>query len=566
MRLFWMIVLWAGVVGIAAGCAEALSQEPEPVVATVRGEAIGQEAFRRQYVAYLLSTGLQDSPAVRAHLLDILIADKLLAHDARAAGRLETDAFRLEAERLRRKLLLDAYARFVLFDTLQVRERDVAEAFVRANTQLTVRHLYARTREEAEALRARLLAGDSFEALARQVFADTTLARNGGLLGTVSFDELDPAFEEAAYALEPGEISEPVQTAYGYSIIRVDERFTRPLLTQSEYARKRDRLERFVRRREQQRARDEHARAVGERLAPAFEDAAMDRLLGQITGRAVLPDGEAFEAWLRAPLVTFGPPEARQTWTVDRFRREAQYTDPRQRAQVRTRADLEAFITGLLVRETLLDEARARGLDRHPEVQAAVQQALEDAIARQERQRLRAQAVVPPDSVQAHFEAHRAQYQMPPRRRVREILTATRDEAERLRARIEAGASFEALARDHTLRPGARRSGGDLGPVTRAQLGEVGARVFDAPEGTVLGPIALDAGFALLQVGETEAPRPMTLDEARPEIEAGLRLIYGRLHLETHLDSLRAASEEEIWINHALLTSMPLRPGRTASL
>lgn len=565
MHHVWTIVLSVGLACAAIGCTEALSQDQGPAVASVQGDAIGQEAFRHQYVDYLLSVGLQDTPTLRFHFLDILIADKLLAHEAHEAGRVDADAYHAEEARTRRKLLLDAYAQHVLYDTLQVDERDVAEAFVRANTQLTVRHLYAPTQDEARVLQARLQAGETFEALAREVFSDTTLANNGGLIGTVSFDELDPAFEEVAYSLEPGAISEPVKTAYGYSIIRVDERFAKPILTQTEYAQKRDKLARFVQRREQQRVRAEHARALGERINPVFNPDALATLLGQITGQSVIAGEEAFQTWLVQPLVTFGASGERQTWSVETFRQQAQYTDPRQRAQVRTQADLEQFITGLLVRETLLAEARSLGLDQRPDYRAAVQQALEDWIVQRERQRLRAEATVPADSVQAHYEAHRAQYQMPPRRHVREILTATRAEAEALKAQLDAGASFEALARAHTLRPGAHQSGGDLGWVTREQLGAVGARVFEAAPGTVLGPIALGTHYVLLQAGAREAARPMTLSEARPEIEESVRLMVGRLHLEAHLDSLRAAYDGEILINRDLVAAMQLPPSRKAS-
>ena len=60
--------------------------------------------------------------------------------------------------------------------------------------------------------------------LAKTSFNDPMLRDNGGSLGYFTVDEIDPAFEEAAFAPKIGELSQPVRTNDGYSIIRVDDR------------------------------------------------------------------------------------------------------------------------------------------------------------------------------------------------------------------------------------------------------------------------------------------------------------------------------------------------------
>ncbi|MEM1127044.1 MAG: peptidylprolyl isomerase [Bacteroidota bacterium] len=396
---------------LGLGCQQAQSQER--ALARVQDRVILEPDFRKRYVDYLLSTGVADNARLRRLFIDDLVNEELLIAEAHAAGIAQEPGYVFQQMVAERKLLLDLYARTVLFDTLQVTEREVAEAFVWANTQLRVRHLFARTLAEAEVLQTRLQQGATFEALAREVFADTALANNGGDLGLVSFDELDPAFEEVAYRLEPGVVSEPVQTSYGYSLIRVDERFTKPLLTESDYAQRRDRLEAFVRRRKQLRVRDEHVRTLTDRLAPAFHEPSFTRLHEQVTGQVTVAPDEGTsdpDAWMTAPLVTFGPDGERRTWTAEDLRDRAQYTDPRQRAQVRTRADLASFIQGLFVRDHLLEQAEARALRADPRFPEARQRALEDWVLQHERQRLRADATVSADSVRAHYERYGADY------------------------------------------------------------------------------------------------------------------------------------------------------------
>ena len=82
----------------------------------------------------------------------------------------------------------------------------------------------AAVRARAVALRSRILAGEKFEDVARAESADSVSAANGGSLGRGPKGRFIPAFETAAYALKPGEISQPVLTPFGYHIIRVDEK------------------------------------------------------------------------------------------------------------------------------------------------------------------------------------------------------------------------------------------------------------------------------------------------------------------------------------------------------
>ncbi|MDP9201322.1 MAG: peptidyl-prolyl cis-trans isomerase [Gemmatimonadota bacterium] len=79
-------------------------------------------------------------------------------------------------------------------------------------------------RARAVALRSRILGGEKFEDVARAESADSVSAVNGGSLGRGPKGRFVAPFETAAYALKPGEISQPVLTPFGYHIIRVDER------------------------------------------------------------------------------------------------------------------------------------------------------------------------------------------------------------------------------------------------------------------------------------------------------------------------------------------------------
>jgi parvulin-like peptidyl-prolyl isomerase len=101
-------------------------------------------------------------------------------------------------------------------------------------------------RSDAEALaliteiKQKLDAGEDFATLAQQYSEDTGSAANGGELGWFGRGQMVPEFEDAAFALQPGQVSDPVQTQYGYHLIQVEERDpARPLdeytLSQKKY-------------------------------------------------------------------------------------------------------------------------------------------------------------------------------------------------------------------------------------------------------------------------------------------------------------------------------------------
>ncbi len=80
------------------------------------------------------------------------------------------------------------------------------------------------TRERAAALRNEIVGGALFEDVARRESADTISGRDGGSLGTGPRGRFVKPFEDAAYALKVGEISQPVLTQFGYHLIKVDAR------------------------------------------------------------------------------------------------------------------------------------------------------------------------------------------------------------------------------------------------------------------------------------------------------------------------------------------------------
>ena len=120
-----------------------------------------------------------------------------------------------------------------LAEQLELMEADVLAHFEETKEDYAVEearrisHILVATAEgalaEAQALRERLLAGEDFAALAEEASADPGSAGSGGDLGFNTRGAFVPEFEAAAFALPVDEVSEPVQTEFGYHLIKVTE-------------------------------------------------------------------------------------------------------------------------------------------------------------------------------------------------------------------------------------------------------------------------------------------------------------------------------------------------------
>ncbi len=90
--------------------------------------------------------------------------------------------------------------------------------------QVHVAHILFAKKQDADAALAKLKSGTDFATLAKQVSQDEATRDNGGDLGWFPRDVMPPEFEQAAFALQPGQISGVVSTQLGLHIIKVLER------------------------------------------------------------------------------------------------------------------------------------------------------------------------------------------------------------------------------------------------------------------------------------------------------------------------------------------------------
>lgn len=215
----------------AAGAPAGDAPAADTVLATVAGTPVtlGELIAVRQGLPPQYQQ-LPDEVLMKA-LVEQTADQILLAEAARAAGIDRRRAVQLSLENQARAVLAEAFMQQAVEE--RVTDEAVQQAydaeFGSAGPVEEVRaaHILVDSQEQAQALKAELDAGADFAALAGEHGTDGTATR-GGDLGWFVREQMVPQFAEAAFAMQPGEISGPVQSPFGWHLIKLDERRERP--------------------------------------------------------------------------------------------------------------------------------------------------------------------------------------------------------------------------------------------------------------------------------------------------------------------------------------------------
>lgn len=123
---------------------------------------------------------------------------------------------------------------------------------------------------------------------------------------------------------------------------------------------------------------------------------------------------------------------------------------------------------------------------------------------------------------------------------IRQILVATREEAQTLHDRLQAGTDFSVLAIRHSIDSATKNGGGDMGYVNPAAFSEpLVSLLLDTPVGRYSRPVKTDAGWRIIQVINKRAEKPPSLEDLRPDI---IRFLTMKEVSET-LEDLRVSAE-----------------------
>src|SRR3954466_7360076 len=206
------------------------AEDANPVLAKVNGAEIRQSDLALAEEELGPSLAQMDPATKKDNVLAFLIDMKIVSKAAEDKKVENNEDFKKRLAFTRNRLLMDSLlateGKAATTDEAMKKVYEDASKQITGEQEVHARHILVETEDEAKAVKAELDKGADFAELAKKKSKDPG-ASDGGDLGFFTKDQMVPEFSAVAFVLEPGKISDPVKSQFGWHIIKVEEKRAR---------------------------------------------------------------------------------------------------------------------------------------------------------------------------------------------------------------------------------------------------------------------------------------------------------------------------------------------------
>src|SRR6202047_5187486 len=206
------------------------AEDADPVLAKVNGADIKKSDVAMAEEELGPSLAQMDPATKDENVLSFLIDMKIVAKAAEDKKVADGEEFMKRIAFARNRLLMDSLlaqeGKAATTDDAMKKVYEEASKQITGEQEVRARHILVETEDEAKAIKAELDKGADFAELAKKKSKDPG-ASDGGDLGFFTKEQMVPEFSTVAFALEPGKISDPVKSQFGWHIIKVEEKRSR---------------------------------------------------------------------------------------------------------------------------------------------------------------------------------------------------------------------------------------------------------------------------------------------------------------------------------------------------
>ncbi len=522
---------------LVAGCGK--KKDEEKVVATAGDVRVTLAEMNAAYnrITPANRPDLSTLEGKRRFANDLLNKGILLAEANRLGG--ITDAPTLaQLDKAFHNRLATILYREEIESKVDVMGKDVAELYENRKTAVDASHILVDDMAEAARIREEIVSGKiSFEDAAAKYSLDQATKAKGGSLGLLQWGRSVPTFQKAAFEIEPGTISQPIETEFGAHILRVKARVPQTLGTQEAMA---PGLREEVRRQKEVVRLREFVKELEEKAKLTWNDAGIE-LLQQLTDanaqkdidtipaeRQNIPD--ATDEQKQTALATFQG----RSWTIGDYIGWLSLQPPTNRPVTRLpKRGLEELIrTTQIQNELVVAEAMARGLDERPEAKDEDTRIREQVLIEIVHSRFLQEADVPQEEVKAlydsTFTANPEALRIPERINMKVLVSMKPEVVREGLRRIRGGESEEKVILELSEDMRTKFKGGETGLIARANYApQLEDAAFARKPGSGWSdPIVTETGTGAVKVLAYEPSKIATFEEVKDGITRSL--VQGR--------------------------------------
>ena len=531
--------LWVACLGIASGC-DLLSERPVAEVGPHQITASALKGFVAEWSGRRPAT--QTADQVRRHYLQTMIDARLLLLGARSLGIDTTQAVRSIVQDAIDNRVSALYRAREITDVIAISEDDIRAYFDDEGYGLErkVSGILVESQSAADSVLTLLRTGRPFAEVAAAYSIDARSARQGGELGFIGRD-IAPRIHippEIFRTLPLGAISEPMYTGKFWNIVRFTEE--RP----ASYDKYRDSISRQLFAERSAQATREHLELLQNAFEVRLDEEALQQLVSAYRRQDLSPlTAESL------PLYTFDEDEITVAAAVKVLQEQnigSGFADSVQAASTLKRIVLNPFL--------IKEAARRAGYYQKPAIQRLEKVKEEEALLDGLKETITQDLDISEEDVRRYYDSHPDIFSHEPAVWVEELLLTSAEEAKEKRSLLEGGTPFADLAGE-SLRSDAVEKANrfHFHPLEKTVYPKLMAAVEDAPEGKLVGPVAVEGGFSLFRVLNHEDASIEPYEQVQRRAAALLRREREHGHLQALLEKLREKYAAQIKIDEARL-------------
>jgi len=491
------------VLAIMAGC----GKKDNPTLAKVGNKEIKFLDFSENYGSARQGyNSAQEEFDQKKALVDSLVVTQLLIAAAyeKNIDKLE-DLSRVVLANSKRFLLDALYQEKILKDS-EPADAEVKQFYKNLEYQLRASHILVDNLDTANLLIEKLKAGLNFEKLAYDYSIDQSAKRNRGDLGYFLWGAMIDEFQKVAFAMEPGEISPPVKTRFGYHIIKVVDRAPNDL--RGEYDKIKDSLKVQLTSMIRQKRTIAYMDEIKVKYQVAVDTTTCQYLLykrselypPELLAQMPKNDFDLEQLDRSEKELVLATWDGGQISLLEYFALSRSFPE-NARPNFDRYDSLAAFVFRLKTEEILAIEATRLGLDQTEYFKNKLNKFKEYTMA--EIMKSDSMPQLPPpteEEARQYYDGHREEFTDPMKIHVLEIMLSDEIKANSLRDKIKSIVQFKEKAMDLTERPGKRPVGGDLQYIERQWYPEIFDAAQKTAKGKIAGPVLNRGKYSLLWV------------------------------------------------------------------
>lgn len=515
----------------------------ENTLAQINDHSVTVAHFETAFKEYYFRTGqvLTPDETVRKAILDSEFNTYVMAVYAQDIGLDKTAEAEYQRSAIEKRVLTEEYLNQVILSGVEVTDADLRDYYIRFNSNLRASHIYAATKELADDFYERLQNGENFESLAQEAFINPYLAENGGDIGRFTTDDLDVAFEDQAFSMEVGEISRPVKTAQGYSIIKLTDRVTKPILTEYEFNQNKERLTSYVRVKKEEIEQREHLQSFID------ESVINDVSLGEIFELIATSADEFFNRDVELinkinssiEILSFDT----FTFNGKQFSDEILSSSISMLNTIQDEQSFRNFIYGVAYRAFMVDQALTLEIDQQPAVVASIQETYLHYLEKEAESYLTQNIENTPAELYDIFYQKSEDFYEPEQIRVQRLVVNGEEFANEIYSNLMQGEDFSTAVVDLTKYNEDIFTQGDLGYVPITDFGFNARKLSATPVGELVEPINYTSDeYHIYKVLDRIDARDLTFDEAKEMVD--------RYLTNQKLQQLRAETIQQVKEKH----------------